>query len=100
LWIRVLLKTFTKRSRRFVKNPDSHNRDNGFCVWTSTSLVLGLQMGQGIGRCSTTVLCNYGLQYKLRDAGRRLFLSSKLMWLSSIAASDREAPRLIRDGQS
>ena len=35
------------------------------------------------------------LQYKLRYEGRRLFLSSELISMSSIATSDREAPRLM-----
>ena len=32
LWIRVLLIEKTKRRGRFVKNPDSHVRDTGFCI--------------------------------------------------------------------
>jgi hypothetical protein len=71
LWIRVLLKTFTKRRGRFVKNPDSHKRDNWFCVWTATLLVLALQMGQSIGRCSPTVpaTTDYSTGCRMRAGG-------------------------------
>ncbi len=84
-----------------MKNPDSHIRDTGFCIiheqlrnssthykWDKASDGVVLQYSE---TTDYSTICG--------TRGRRLFLSSELMSLSSIAASDRGAPRLIRDGQ-
>ena len=76
-------------------------RGTRVCVWTNTlpgtSSLLGLQLGQasdGVVQ-GTTVLCAFGVQYKLRYASRRLLLFLKLMRLSLIVCYQVPIEKLV-----